>query len=145
MIDEMACRRPDVFDEAGSIPITLANGQDWLFPRPAIELFPRAGGKMGSRTSLGPDFDRAIDAIRDIPPSDESTDPDVAMEREAAYLMGQFSLAALMLGRNYLIPEESLCEILRFSYQNDTYKQMWDDIIAVAMGSDPRPKVGTGS
>lgn len=139
MLDEIALRRPE-FDEAGSIGIVLADGQTWFFPRPAIELFPTGlSGKLASRTTLGPDFDRAIDALISIPAADDS-DPQAAIESEAAYLSAQFRLAALMLSRNYQLEDADWKEILRFSYQSDTYKDMWDDIFTVARGSAPGPK-----
>jgi hypothetical protein len=142
MIDEMACRRPE-FNEEGSISVTLADGQQWFFPRPAVELYPKGpDGKFGSRTSLGPDFDRAIDAMIAVPRVDAEADPDGAMEAEALYIECQFRVAAIMLSRNYEIPDDGWREILRFSYQIDTYRQMWDDIFTVARGSDPRGKPG---
>lgn len=142
MLIESEARRPEL-DPAGCIPIELADGQSWYFPRPALHLVPTGrDGRLESTTSLGPDFDDAIAsliALEEEPRPAEET-PETVANHERRFVEGQFHLAATMLERNYAIPEDGWRQLLRHTWGDAKLGAMWSSIFDVAMGRDPRGK-----
>jgi hypothetical protein len=63
-IVEKSRRRPEFLED--SIAVTLADGQDWFFPRPRIR-FVRSRTVLGfeTRSGFGKEFDGLVSRLRD--------------------------------------------------------------------------------
>src|ERR1019366_2671183 len=102
-LDEKSLRKP-AFDEATSAPISLADGQDWLLPKPWLEVRPIFRGGRSVDTlpvmTCGPEFDGLKQAVQDA-------------EGDAVIAAGA-TLAAHMLLTNYALNDDQLSSLLAF-------------------------------
>lgn len=129
LVDESTIRkdpfRPDV-------PIKMADGQVWFFPKPWVRFHPTVGPdglpSLGSRTSLGKEFDLATEDVRK------------ASEEEDNYLsiLAMFAIARSMLRINYELTPEIEATILEYAPEDQDSKDRWDEILGVAMGNGPK-------
>lgn len=126
-MNELDLRRPD-FDPNG-VPIKLADGQNWTFPLPLIELSPRFDGAevtLGSSTSFGPDHDALIEA---------ATKAEGILDE----LKTTWALAASMLRRQYNLDNGQLGTLLRYRKDEDGESQETiNAILRVAFGNPPK-------
>jgi hypothetical protein len=126
-LDEASFRRPDFED---GTPIRLADGQEWIFPRPYIRFVPAEGegGTLafgGRRRTLGPAFDRFFGAM--IESDDETTQATAAL-----------NLAATMLLHNYDLDIGHIQTLLAYDPDSDESAAVWERIVDVAMGTSPK-------
>lgn len=124
MISEPSRRKPE-FDAKNGVPIRLADGQEWTFPKPWLEIHAQfSGGKARSHypvLTCGPELDELIDALRDC-------------EDNAALLCGAATLGAHMLTRNYDLADAELDALFAFR-PGDPSSWAWvDEVIAVSTG-----------
>lgn len=131
-IDERARRRSDFLPD--SLGLTLADGQEWYFPRPRVS-FVYADTELGfERVSDTGDatFDRAlqdrIDAWRQA-----AEDADVPR-----VIASQLGIARTLLLRNYDLTTDELRGLVRFRFGEDD--PLRDDVLAIAMGQPLTPK-----
>jgi hypothetical protein len=118
--------------EASGIPITLADGEAWLFPRPKVGLSalvdstgrPRFAQK--STRSFGADYDALVDAFIEA--------DDGVNEAEAL-----LALAVDLLGRNYDLAPSELVTLLPRWFDDDANQEMWRAIADAALGRAPKP------
>lgn len=136
--DEAARRRPGI-DAAGSVPVRLADGNEWLVPRPRIDLVPvfKDGilADVGRRYSFGEAFYRKQAALADA-----------AGGPAGPYLLAAFDLAIDLLGRNYDLDESDYQALIPYRDSDPASVAMWRAIVAVASGDGPPagdgPKAG---
>lgn len=130
---ESECRRPEF---QGGIPVTLADGNEWLLPRPRLYVYPKfVDGKpqLARGCEWGPDYLALLDAAREARNGDD-------------FLLAQFALAIDLLRRNYDLSDDELAELLRTETDGEASQQMWEEVSAVAAGAAPKSAVtGTTS
>jgi hypothetical protein len=136
MIDEQGKRRPEC-DEANSVAVRLADGQEWLFPRPMLEL--RAAFRDGKAVSAYPvrAYDRELEEL--VEALGQCTD-------DTALLCGAATLGAWLLARNYELTDDEL-NTLFVGRPSDPASWEWvQEVMAVATSSHrPKPSaVGCG-
>lgn len=129
MLDEPAARKPE-FDQGNSVPIVLADGQAWWFPKPWLEFYPPPPGQdlIGAIFTLGPDFEAARRAVEAKTAGDQ--------------VVAMFALARIMLGFHYELSDADYGRLLRFRPDHGPTIAMWQAIIDVATGSSedsPKP------
>jgi hypothetical protein len=134
-LDE-ADRRLPTFREG--VPILLADGQSWHFPRPTIELFPTfdADGQVADfdgRPSFGPDYDDKLESF-------------YAAEKGPSELKALMVLAVDLLGRNYRLGPIDFARLIRYRKEDEANRKMWQAIADTAQGNGPKPSpVGDAS
>lgn len=124
MLDESAFRAP-TFDP-NSRPVRCGGGRPWYFPRPAMDLNPvgsSRGGGPAPRTTLGREFDEALDR---------------AMGGESTDMEGMFHLGRVMLSRNYRIPDNAWGLILRYDPWSESDHETWKEVMDIATGQSPK-------
>src|SRR5262249_19318700 len=126
MLDEKAKRR-ECCDPANSVPVRLADGQQWLFPRPVLELRPAF--RDGQAVSTYPV--RAYD-----PEIEELVDAVGKCEDNAALLCGAATLAAWLLTENYDLADDELDGLLRIRPSEPDSWAWVGEVFAVATGAD---------
>lgn len=101
-LDEGALRRSE-FDEVNSVPVVLADGQQWYFPKPWLQIHATFQNGRAVQTcpvlTYGSEIDDLIKAIGEC-------------QDNTALLMGAASLAGFMLTANYRLSDEALNELL---------------------------------
>ena len=141
-------RRHADFDPEGCVPITLSDGQQWMFPRPWLEITPtfREGRAVGRTKYLtcGPELDVLIAAI-------------AAEEDAGKQVLSVMTLGAFLLLRNYEVTDEELGHLFRYKVGEPESEEMVMAIMDVATGkldrligaraiTDPKARaVGSGS
>ena len=129
MLDETAKRKPN-FDAANSVPVRLADGQDWQVPKPWLEVRPVFRGGRAERAypvpTCGPELDALIDAVS------ESDEP-------AVWFSAIATLAARLLGYQYDLSDDDLDQLLRFRVSDPDSGQWLRDVMRIATG-DTGPK-----
>jgi hypothetical protein len=134
-LDEEALRRPEF---VRGVPIRLADGQDWQFPKPTIDLFPVVG--QGGQVAVGgaPTFDVQYDELVEAFFRARALGP-------AEQLQALFALGVDLLARNYDLRPEDYRRLLRFHAGHEAYEAMWQGILDVALGAAPKASpVGAG-
>jgi hypothetical protein len=127
MLDEKTVRKPDL-DEMTSAPVVLGDGQEWLLPKPWLEIRPvfRRGRIADTVPTLtcGPEFDSLKNAVHEA-----------AGENVIA---AAADLTAFMLLKNYDLADEQLGPVLTFREGNTWVR----DVMRHANG-DNAPKAGS--
>lgn len=133
MLDEQALRKPG-FTEGRAIK--LADGQEWMFPKPRFRFYPVVGQDgtvtVEGGSTYGSDHDKLIDALAG---GEEVED----FER----LRLQFSGAVSLLSRNYSLAPEDYSSILCLDTEDEASGEMWTAINRVMLGlpaEDESPK-----
>ena len=128
-VDEASRRRAPF---TGGVPVLLADGQAWTFPRPLLGLMPEVGsdGKVRFGENLRFNFGEAYDALVDAFAESE----DWRAESEAL-----LALALDLLGRNYDLSGLALGEILPRLLNDEGNADMWRAVAEVAVGKAPKP------
>jgi hypothetical protein len=119
MLDEKALRKPS-WDEASGEWVTLTDGQQWLFPKPWVDVYPKfvdGVPVLGSETNFGPEFDAKLKAAKDATSDDD-------------FCLTVFVLAMDMLGRNYTLAEADYSALVRWRRGS----AMGESIISAAYG-----------
>jgi hypothetical protein len=129
MIDEQAKRRPEC-DPAHSVPITLADGQAWLFPKPWLQIHASfAGGRAAGHypvVTSGPELDELVDAIG-------------RCDDNLALLCGAATLGAHLLSRQYDLTDRELDQLFCYRLFDPSSWDWARAVIALATGqSGPR-------
>jgi hypothetical protein len=126
-LDE-AAKRCSTFVEG--VPVVLADGQAWHFPKPTIDLFPAIGpdGKvtdLAGKPSFGPEYDDLMDAFHQAAtPADQ--------------LKALFALAVDLLGRNYDFSPTDYERLLRYRAGDPACESTWQKVVDVALGIAPK-------
>jgi len=132
MLDEKALRKPG-FTEGHKV--TLADGQEWTFPRPRIRLKPRiVDGKVeiGGGPSFGPEYDDQLDALFGA----VEVDP---VER----LRVKFEMAVRLLSANYDLKHEDYSELIVLEPGEPASDDRWEQLSNVLLGIAPKPSPAT--
>jgi hypothetical protein len=127
-------RRRDTFQGA-SVPIVLADGQAWCFPKPFVQLTPRIeGGKFVDSdvsTHFGAEFDAMTATLA---------------EADAIAASMVFPIAVFLLRWNYDLTDAELSGLLVFRLGDDESTERFEAILAVAQGNAPKASAaGAGS
>lgn len=124
---ESECRRPDAnWDD--TVPIVLADGQTWHFPKPYVDCVPTFTDGKASITfesEFKPFFDRMDSA-------------ELAMDA----LIARCELERFMLLKLYDLSDADLSSILRWRTSSDADNERRQEILNVAMGIGPKPSPG---
>ena len=133
MLDEKTKRRK-TFDERNSVPVILADGQPWAFPKPWLEIRAsfRDGKAQTTYTVLtyGPELDALVKAIREC-------------QNNVALLCGAASLGAYLVSQNYDLSDEDLDRLFVFRVGDSASWDWARAIMDVATGRSG-PKRGSG-
>jgi hypothetical protein len=136
MLDEFALRKPN-FDQANSVPVVLADEQEWWFPKPWLEIRPVfKDGKAQNHYNVltyGPAIDGLLAALADCSSFGEQ-------------VTAVASLAAYLLQWHYALDDPELDQLLAYR-AHDTASQAWvERVMDVATGhSGPkRSRAGSG-
>lgn len=104
MLDEASKRREN-FDEANSVPIKLADSQEWMFPKPFLQIHASfQGGKAVSTwpvLTCGPELDAIIEIVSEC-------------KVNATLLCAAATLGAHMLLRQYSLDDRELDQLFAF-------------------------------
>jgi hypothetical protein len=127
-------RRRETFTPG--VPVTLADGQAWQFPRPMIAWrFNRRDDVVDPTicTSLGEEFDAAMKAYEES----------AGDEPRNLYKVVQTAMrvAAAMLLANYRLSDQELSRLL-FVTPDEDNMETWGEILDVARGNAPKPSPG---
>jgi len=124
---ESECRRPDANWE-DTVPIVLADGQAWHFPKPFVDIVPTfTDGKasMMFESELQPFFNRMDTA-------------ETGIEENAARL----EMERYMLLKLYDLKDEELPHLLRWRVGSEVDEERRKAIMNVAWGVGPKPTPG---
>lgn len=131
MLDEVAKRKPDLFDEGNSVRIVLADGQAWAFPKPWLVVRPIfREGRVVSRYNVltyGPAVDDLIEAVAG---SDSAVD----------HICAVASLAAYFLQWHYDLVDSELDQLLAYRAADEASMNWLKRVMEIATGSEG-PKV----
>jgi len=135
MLDEKGLRKPGFSD---GYPVTLADGQVWVFPGPRLRLHPRIGadGRVeiaGGRT-FGPEMDSKLDVLFSA-----SDDGSGGWDR----LGVQFEVVVRLLLANYDLAPVDVETLLVYEPGDPASDQRWDEILEVVLGAAPKPSPAT--
>jgi len=133
LLDEKALRKPG-FSEG--YKVTLADGQEWTFPKPRIRFRPRIGAdgrvEVGGGPSFGQEYDQQLDILFGV----AEVEP---LER----LRVKFEMAVRLLQANYSLTDNDLAELLVLELDDEASEDQWDQIASVVMGVAPKPSPAT--
>ena len=128
MLDERAARRNGFTDGAR---IVLGDGQEWVFPRPWLRLYPVRGADgqfaLGGGLGYGADHDDWVDRLMETPAFDTET-----------RLKLQFEMAARLLLYNYDLTDRDLRRLLAIDVTDPHCQERWAAINQVLLGSPPK-------
>jgi hypothetical protein len=134
MLDEFGLRLTN-FDEDNSVPVVLADGQLWWFPKPWLEIRPQfEGGRATGNVNVltyGPEIDALLAA-------------QAGCEEFEEQMVAVASLAAYLLQWHYVLTDPDLDLLLAYRV-GDAASQAWvARVIEIATGhSGPkRPRAG---
>lgn len=132
-LNEYEKRRPD-FQEG--VWVTLADGQDWMFRTPTVQLKPKAleDGSYGftRAISLGPSFRELLDKVMEA-------DPDEGIPMSAC-----LNLAIPALRLNYDLTDDELADLLIWEPDSPASEEMWGKIIGASTGTYKGKALATG-
>jgi hypothetical protein len=104
VLDEKGLRRPEC-DERTSVAVRLADGNDWLLPKPFVEIHASFRGGKAEATfpvlTYGPELDALIEAVGEC-------------RDNAAILCGAATLGAYLVTRNYDLDDSQLDMLFAF-------------------------------
>jgi hypothetical protein len=133
MIDEFDKRIYGKFDERNSVAIKLADGQDWFFPKPWLEVRPvfKDGVAVTSFRvpTSGPHLDKLIEAAGEC-------------ENIDAQIVVIATLAAELLKYQYTLADHELDQLLAYRIHDPDSLRWLQEVIDVATGRSG-PKVGS--
>jgi len=129
MLDERALRRP-TFSEG--YPVRLADGQEWVFPKPRIRFRPRVGGdgrvEVAGGAGFGPEFDSSIDVLYGV------------VEAEGIeQLRIKFEMAIRLLRANYELTDAEIGGLVVYEPADPAAVERWQELERVLLGMPPKP------
>jgi len=127
MLDEQVLRKPGFTDGR---KVRLADGQEWVFPRPRIRLKPKVvDGKVeiGGGPSFGPEYDEQLDVLFGA----VEVDP---VER----LRVKFEMAVRLLSANYDLKPEEYAELIVLEPGEPASEECWEQLSEVLLGVAPK-------
>ncbi len=127
-LDEKALRKPE-FSEG--ISLTLADGQEWVLPKPRLRFKPRiVNGKVeiGGGSSFGPEFDDKFDVLFGIVDADP-----------AERLRVKFEVAVRLLATNYHLQPDDFARLIILEPGEPESEERWDQLCDAIMGIAPKP------
>ena len=129
-LDELNLRGPGY---RGGVPIKLADGQFWHFPKPMITYAPD-DTEQGYRVflELGDGFDALMTRM-------------TTTKDGGVYIASQLAVARHMLCVNYALTLAQVQGLIRFIYKGDAEDPTRDAVMAVAQGLDSPKPPGDGS
>jgi hypothetical protein len=128
MLDEKALRKPGFRDGP---KVTLADGQEWVFPKPRIRFKPRiVDGRVeiGGGPSFGPEFDLKLDVLFGVAQADP-----------AERLRVKFEVAVRLLAANYDLKPDDFAELLVLEPGDPASDERWEELSRAIMGITPKP------
>lgn len=128
MIDETTRRLPEWSEH--SVWITLADGNQYAFPKPWLEIRGHfSAGKptgLSARTTFGPELDEGVELIHQA-------------ESNHDLIIATLTLGAFLLRLQYDLSDEELQDLLAFRFADENLTEqsldMVREIAAVAMGT----------
>lgn len=127
-LDEKALRKPGFSD---GTRVTLADGQEWVFPKPKIRFKPKiVDGKVeiGGGPSFGPEFDDKLDVLFGV-----------AQAEPAERLRVKFEVAVRLLEANYNLQPEHFAELIVLEPGDAVSDRRWEQLCNAIMGIAPKP------
>jgi hypothetical protein len=127
-LDERSLRKPG-FSEG--FTVTLADGQEWVLPKPRIRFKPRiVDGKVeiGGGSSFGPEFDDKLDILFGVVLADP-----------AERLRVKFEVAVRLLATNYRLEPDNFAELIVLEPGDPVSDDRWDQLCDAIMGIAPKP------
>ena len=130
MLDEKALRRADFLD---GTPVTMADGQEWTLP--FVDMYYNMNGDGTHQVyNMGDEYQVLMDrydAMKDF------TMPELIYQ--------EMKIAAWLLKRNYLLNDEDVPSLVKFTYSNhrdDTrpFVVLRRTVMDIALGTAPPPK-----
>ncbi len=122
-LDEKALRKPTFVE---GVRLRLADGQDWIVPKPRFRFFPRfdteGNVSIGSKLSFGDDLDYILDED-----GNENADPSEGLKR-------RFSVMAKLLTCNYNLGPADLGKLLELNRFDPESAAVWDPIDRLLAG-----------
>jgi hypothetical protein len=121
VLDEVAYRRPAWDVRSAVDPITLCDGQDWLFPKPVLAVPVADGGWMPTTAVVAdPKFDAILRRL------------------EGRELLAPFEAAVYLLSVVYDLPDDAYPALLEYRPRDEDNQEMWRQILDVAQGEGVR-------
>lgn len=136
MLDEFTLRMSN-FDEANSVPVVLADGQLWWFPKPWLEIRPVFQDGKADANFPVLTYGNDIDALIMVQARCETLDEQ---------LTAVATLAAILLRWHYVLDDAELDQLLAYRVGEPASQAWFDEVMAVATGqSGPkRSRAGGG-
>ena len=132
-LDELALRKPGF---SPGYQVTLADGQDWTFPKPRIRFRPKIGTdgrvEVGGGPSFGPEFDGSLDVLFGVTEAEP-------FER----LRVKFEVAVRLLSANYDLTPDQVGDLLVMEPGEPASDQRWEELTRITMGIAPKPLPAT--
>ncbi|MHB8359798.1 MAG: hypothetical protein ACYDCP_09935 [Thermoplasmataceae archaeon] len=132
MIDEPTRRKPDVFDQANSVPVVLADGQTWHLPKPWYVIRPTFDGGVATAAyrffSYSPKLDELVELIG-------------ATDDLDAVIVGVATLAAHILLYQYDLADAELDQLLAYRVGDPSSMDWTRAVMETATGRNGK-KVG---
>jgi hypothetical protein len=130
MLDEKALRTSEFRDGPA---VRLADGQEWVFPRPRFRVFPveSPDGEItpGYRPTYGSAFDRMLEVFLGV---ETCTTGELFDMR--------FKAASDLLRRNYTLTTADLATLLFYEEGDPESEGRWKAIDAILVGAPPGKK-----
>jgi hypothetical protein len=127
-LDERSLRKPG-FSEG--LAVTLADGQEWVLPKPRIRFKPKiVDGQVEiiGGCSFGPEFDDKLDILFGVTEADP-----------AERLRVKFEVAVRLLATNYNLEPDNFAELIVLEPGDPVSDDRWDQLCNAIMGIAPKP------
>lgn len=109
-------RRPDFVE---GTPVKLADGQEWILPRPWVRMYPVVAEdgsvQVGGGITFGPEDDELVDQL-------------FLADTLLAKATAEFAMAVRLLRRNYDLPAEAYSKLLVFDSASQDNADVWEGI-----------------
>jgi len=132
-LDERALRKPSFSD---GHPVRLADGQDWVFPKPRIRFRPKIGPdgrvEVGGGPSFGPEHDAKLDVLYGVTEAEP-----------VEQLRIKFEMAVKLLSANYELTAGQLADLIVLEPGDEASDERWEQLSRVLMGIAPKPSPAT--
>jgi hypothetical protein len=132
VLDEKALRKPG-FSEG--YPVTMADGQAWVMPKPRIRFKPRVVDgrvEIGGGATFGPESDGDMEILfgaADVEPAER--------------LRVKFAMAVRLLASNYDLKPDDFAELIVLEPGDEASDERWDQLNQAIMGIAPKPSPAT--
>jgi hypothetical protein len=128
MLNESELRKPG-FSEGHKV--TLADGQEWVLPRPTMRFTPKVSPDgtvdVDGGASFGPEFDSTLEILFGV-----------TEVSGLEYLKSQFTMAVKLLSANYDLKPGDFATLLPWEPESETNQEMWRPISRALVGLVPK-------